>query len=127
VNHDPAKSLQCPRRRLVGTLVSRVRPGNAIPRVRLALWVVSAVRFRAPPCGMMPAMSAIKGKGRASKMLRDMSAGGSGTVFRGPWFKYPASQSVAPGDDPPDLRSVDALDPVGRIAPPDDVQGKDGS
>jgi hypothetical protein len=67
-------------------------------------------------------MSAIKGKGQASKMLRDMSAGGSGTVFRGPWFKYPASQSVSPDDSPPDLRSVDGDDPPGRL--PDKEEGE---
>jgi hypothetical protein len=36
------------------------------------------------------------------------------------WETWPHGQSVQPGDDPPVLRSVDALDPPGRLASQDD-------
>jgi hypothetical protein len=42
------------------------------------------------------------------------------------WETWPQGQSVQPGDDPPVLRSVDALDPPGRPAVAELVEPEKG-
>jgi hypothetical protein len=68
-------------------------------------------------------MSVVRAKGGASKMIGEMNSGKHvSRVFNGPWFKYPVTQSVQPGDGPPRLDSVDSQDPPGRMAPQEAVE-----
>lgn len=71
-------------------------------------------------------MSVVKRKGSASKMIGEMNSGKHvSRVFNRPWFLFPANQSVQPGDAPPDLRSVDASDPVGRLSQEEHMEAPD--
>ena len=71
-------------------------------------------------------MSAIPRKGHAMRQATTMQHEPVSQRFFYRWETWPQGQSVQPGDDPPVLRSVDALDPPGRPAVAELVEPEKG-
>lgn len=69
-------------------------------------------------------MTAARRKGVASAMFQSMGVTRQ-LYYRGKWQKWPDSQSEQPGDQAPDLRSVDESDPPGIRLPPGCDTGKE--